>query len=151
MDLKYTEKKDAGLQATFCYPTYFYFKDRIDTFSTWSLQIKLQKFELAAAGFFYTGLADTVECFACGIRLSEWKITDSALKEHYQWSKECTFLKMLGSYDLMETYKTQASQALIDISISHTALPTTTRPPSTLTLTDNQSRLSNVFADNSSP
>ncbi|KAL1392764.1 hypothetical protein pipiens_012245 [Culex pipiens pipiens] len=32
---------------------------------------------LAEAGFFYTGVRDVVACFYCGLRLAEWKQSES--------------------------------------------------------------------------
>lgn len=54
------------------------------------------KYALAAAGLFYKNEGDVCECFSCGVRLSQWDLSDDALAEHKKWSKDCRFLKMIG-------------------------------------------------------
>lgn len=54
------------------------------------------KHSLAAAGLFYRKEGDICECFSCGIKLSQWKKTDTALDEHMKWSRDCIFLKIIG-------------------------------------------------------
>ena len=46
---------------------------------------------LAKAGFFYTGHEDTVECFACGVQLSDWNPSKDPVKEHEVASPNCLY------------------------------------------------------------
>ena len=46
----------------------------------------------ASAGFFYTGTADNVTCFWCGLGLNHWEVTDEPLAEHARFTPRCTWL-----------------------------------------------------------
>ena len=74
-----------------------FYEDRLVTFEHWSKQIHPDKYRLAKAGFYYTGEIDKVACFACSVILSEWERTDDPWVEHFKWSKNCSFLKMMGN------------------------------------------------------
>ena len=52
---------------------------------------------MAKSGFVYTGRGD--KCFMCGVGLKHWERTDDVWKEHYKWSPNCDFLKMVGWND----------------------------------------------------
>jgi hypothetical protein len=73
-----------------------FYEDILRTFEYWSKQIKPNKEPLANAVFYYTGTADKVTCFACGVNLSSWEPTDEPWTEHEQWSPACIYLKMTG-------------------------------------------------------
>ena len=45
----------------------------------------------------YTGKGDLCECFSCHVRLSAWERDDDAMKEHFKWSKDCDYIKMVGA------------------------------------------------------
>ena len=47
---------------------------------------------LANAGFFYTGTADNVSCFWCGLGLNHWERTDDPFNEHARFTPRCTWL-----------------------------------------------------------
>lgn len=78
---------------------YVQYVDRLSSFETWPQQMRQDKYALAQAGFIYTKEGDIVECFACGVRVSQWKTSDSPLIEHKKWSPECVYLKLVGSND----------------------------------------------------
>ena len=59
--------------------------------------MKQDKYELARSGFFYTKEGDTVECFACGVRINQWQPIDTPSVEHEKWKSDCTFLKLSGT------------------------------------------------------
>jgi hypothetical protein len=71
--------------------------DRLSTYRLWPKQLKQDKYELAQAGFFYTKEGDIVECFACGVIVSQWKANDKPLVEHEKWSPDCIYIKVIGS------------------------------------------------------
>ena len=73
------------------------YDDRLLSFQSWPLQMKQNKYELARAGFFYTKEGDTVECFACGVRVAQWQSVDIPSVEHEKWKPDCTFLKLTGT------------------------------------------------------
>ncbi|XP_033739518.1 E3 ubiquitin-protein ligase XIAP-like isoform X2 [Pecten maximus] len=72
---------------------------RLETFGpTWPQNYVLQRPEqLAEAGFFYTGEADTVRCHYCDGGLQEWEPNDDPWTEHAKWFPFCKFvLKVKG-------------------------------------------------------
>lgn len=75
---------------------YSYYDDRLASFATWSLQIIPNKYQLARAGFFYSGFGDKVVCFSCDLKLYNWEKTDEPWFEHCKNSPDCVFLKTVG-------------------------------------------------------
>ena len=49
-----------------CYEEFADYKKRLCTFDTWPKQMNPKPEELTRAGFFYSGISDTVYCFHCG-------------------------------------------------------------------------------------
>ena len=72
---------------------------RLSSFETWPQQMQQDKNTLAHAGFIYTKEGDIVECFACGVRVSQWKTSDIPAVEHKKWSPDCIYLKLTGCTD----------------------------------------------------
>lgn len=83
------------------HPEYRTLQTRIDTFDVvnWRLQsisrensafLKPEWF--ARAGFFYTGTADSVSCFCCGLGLGHWEATDDPFVEHAKFYPCCAWL-----------------------------------------------------------
>ena len=54
-----------------------------------------------------------MECFACGVKLSQWKPSDNPLTEHKKWSPECVYLKLTGSRNM----STQSSGCAAFLSV----------------------------------
>ena len=52
-------------------------------------------FELARAGFVFTGRDDVVKCFSCKGNLKEWKQDDNPLESHQEFYPDCPYLKEL--------------------------------------------------------
>jgi hypothetical protein len=74
-----------------------YYENRLKTFDSYPKQILPDKYELASAGLYYSGKSDMCECFRCHIKLSEWVRSDNALREHYKWSPNCKYIKIVGA------------------------------------------------------
>jgi hypothetical protein len=91
---------DAGIRSLprvyFTHPDMMMYEDRLQSFKQWPKQILPDKYNLARAGFIYTGEGDIVQCFGCSIRVSQWEKTDFPWAEHLKWSPDCVFLKMNG-------------------------------------------------------
>lgn len=81
---------------------YLFYQDRLATYQCWPKQMRQDKSSLAASGLFYTGEGDVVECFSCGVRLSQWDLYDDVFFEHKKWSNNCLFLKMIGDLQTVE-------------------------------------------------
>ena len=88
-----------------------FYADRLKTFEHWPKQLTPDKYALAQAGFYYTGVGDKVTCFACNLSLHHWESTDSALREHLKWSKNCTYLRIvtLDPVDVVDKTPSQQS------------------------------------------
>ena len=74
-----------------------YYENRLSTFDTYPKQMLPDKIQLARAGLYYTGKSDVCQCFQCHVKLSAWERDDDAIKEHYKWSPQCEYIKMVGS------------------------------------------------------
>ncbi|XP_062577371.1 baculoviral IAP repeat-containing protein 3-like [Saccostrea cucullata] len=69
------------------------YRDRLDSFRNWPRQITLRPDELSAAGFFYSGCGDRVQCFSCGGQLRGWERDDVPFHRHLRWFPDCSFIK----------------------------------------------------------
>ncbi|KAL3279757.1 hypothetical protein HHI36_017265 [Cryptolaemus montrouzieri] len=67
-------------------------KDRLKTFRNWPNK-RIQPQKLAAAGFYYCGKADIVECFVCGIKGHNWEENDKPMEDHMKWNRNCRFVR----------------------------------------------------------
>ena len=65
---------------------------RLETFKTFPLLSKARPIHLAKFGFFYTGRGETVECFSCKVRHSDWTETDKVFEVHRRISPSCRFI-----------------------------------------------------------
>ncbi|XP_041519308.1 baculoviral IAP repeat-containing protein 1a-like [Microtus oregoni] len=70
-----------------------------DTFSSWTPQ------EMAAAGFYYTGVKHGVQCFCCSLILFGTSLRKTPIENHQRWRPECAFLLgkdvgNIGKYDI---------------------------------------------------
>ena len=74
-----------------------YYESRLKTFDTYPKQMLPDKIQLARAGLYYTRKSDVCQCFRCHVKLSAWERDDDAIKEHYKWSPECEYIKMVGA------------------------------------------------------
>lgn len=74
-----------------------YYENRLKTFDTYPKQMLPDKFQLARAGLYYTGKSDVCQCFRCLVKLSSWEREDDAIKEHFKWSPNCEYIKMIGA------------------------------------------------------
>jgi len=62
---------------------------RLATFTPWSPANAHSPIDLAAAGFFYTGVSDQLQCYSCHVGLTRWQRYDDVWKEHARWSSQC--------------------------------------------------------------
>lgn len=87
------------------YESFICYEDRLSSFDTWSSQIIPDRYQLAKAGYFYSGFGDKVVCFSCDLKLYNWEKTDDPWIEHYKNSPDCLFLKLVG-------YKTESCEPM---------------------------------------
>lgn len=74
-----------------------YYDNRLKTFETYPKQMLPDKYQLASAGLYYSGKADVCACFRCHVKLSAWERSDCALREHYKWSPNCEYIRIVGA------------------------------------------------------
>ena len=85
------------------YSNFVTFNARLETFSTWPIQLTQTGSQLASAGFFYTGCGDKVRCFSGGCGLEMWEPGDIPRLEHSKWYPDCSFVRMMGELDTENT------------------------------------------------
>ena len=73
------------------------YRKRLNTFSTWPIQMKQLPHEMVDSGFYYTGEGDRVTCFYCGVTVLNWEIIDEAFSEHKKHSADCKFINMIST------------------------------------------------------
>ncbi|XP_067656650.1 baculoviral IAP repeat-containing protein 7-B-like [Haliotis asinina] len=65
-------------------------ENRLETFSDWTGRTPAA--QLAKAGFYYTGVADRVACFSCGISVDHWQDDMYPPAIHKKYAPGCEFL-----------------------------------------------------------
>ncbi|XP_052812102.1 uncharacterized protein LOC128239482 isoform X2 [Mya arenaria] len=73
------------------YPAYGDNMTRLGSFASWGRQLPTP-FDLALAGFFFTGEDDLVRCYECGIGLKDFSDGDDPLQEHARNAPRCRFI-----------------------------------------------------------
>ncbi|KAJ8678631.1 hypothetical protein QAD02_014418 [Eretmocerus hayati] len=66
--------------------------NRLQTFHEWPSNSAVSPAPIAKAGFFYTGPAQVVQCFLCGVTVSEWTSGDQAVALHQTANPDCPFV-----------------------------------------------------------
>ncbi|XP_068117012.1 baculoviral IAP repeat-containing protein 1-like [Hyperolius riggenbachi] len=79
-------------------------QSRMKSFSHWPVYALVDPSGLVQAGFFFTGIRDTVQCFSCGGCLGNWEKDDDPWKEHAKWFPDCSFLQSQKNRDEIEQY-----------------------------------------------
>lgn len=72
------------------YEKYRFEQMRLDSYREWPVDYIAPR-DLAGEGFYYTGEADRVTCFCCGLTLSKWMRDDDPKTEHLKWRETCRF------------------------------------------------------------
>lgn len=67
-------------------------ENRLRTFSEWPSDTEVSPARIAKAGFFAVNEDRTVQCFACGVRISEWNYGDQVMAKHRRLSPQCPFV-----------------------------------------------------------
>lgn len=65
---------------------------RLDSFKRWPVDNPIEPHDLAAAGFYSTGVDDRVVCFKCDLHLKQWKAGDDPWNEHKKFRPRCPFV-----------------------------------------------------------
>ncbi|XP_063981768.1 baculoviral IAP repeat-containing protein 7 [Diachasmimorpha longicaudata] len=68
-------------------------ENRLRTFSDWPQDAAVNATRIAKGGFYYTGHSLEVQCFICGIRISDWNYGDQVMVRHRQAEPNCPFVR----------------------------------------------------------
>ena len=90
-----------------------YNQNRLKSFDTYLKQMLSDKYQLACAGLFYSGKSDMCQCFRCHVKLSAWERDDGAIKEHFKWSPDCEYIKMVSEPSQQQSGFTFGSSASV--------------------------------------
>ena len=71
-------------------------KVRLSTFDTWQFSQVVKPRDLARDGFYYTGLADMVQCVFCTTCLFKWQKGSEPSVVHEKMMAECPYIKGLN-------------------------------------------------------
>ena len=80
---------------------------RLATFNNWPSDIRQKPADLAKAGFFYIGQADSVKCYWCDGGLRNWDANDDPWVEHTRWFPKCGHVKRAKGLRFIERIKSQ--------------------------------------------
>lgn len=69
--------------------------NRVRTYMYWPSTSSVNVFELARAGFVFTGIDDVVKCFQCKGTLKMWKPGDNPLDSHREFYPDCPHIMAL--------------------------------------------------------
>ncbi|KAI4491236.1 hypothetical protein M0802_010332 [Mischocyttarus mexicanus] len=67
-------------------------ENRLRTFSSWPSHAPISAERMAKAGFYYTGVGLEVQCFLCGVKITEWNYSDVAIVRHRNAAPDCPFV-----------------------------------------------------------
>lgn len=93
-------------------------ENRLRTFSDWPANAAVDAARIAKAGFFYSGRALEVQCFLCGIKISDWNYSDQAMVRHRQAAPDCPFVQNSSN---------TCNVPLIPVSTNQSELPSSSR------------------------
>ncbi|XP_070174262.1 baculoviral IAP repeat-containing protein 3-like [Littorina saxatilis] len=91
------KKKEPQMSYAICHPQYEEESIRTGTFENWpKLEAKLEADDLSKAGFFFTGCADKVKCYCCGVGLYKWCQGACPWEQHALHMPACPHLQSKG-------------------------------------------------------
>jgi hypothetical protein len=67
------------------------YTNRLKSYETWPLSF-MDKNEMVAAGFYCTGIGDTVRCPFCGVEIGYRRFGDNPFSDHKSRSRDCDFV-----------------------------------------------------------
>ncbi|CAL7946636.1 unnamed protein product [Xylocopa violacea] len=68
-------------------------ENRLRTFTDWPANAAVDAARIAKAGFYYSGHALEVQCFLCGVKISDWNYGDQAIVRHRLAEPNCPFVQ----------------------------------------------------------
>lgn len=118
------------------HPEYKHIGSRLRTFATWPKNIGPEPVRLSRAGFYYSGVADRVICFSCGIGIRDWSPIDDPWQMHVLMrpNRICAFLLEQMGMEYVQAIRTQFHHcpqlpSHADVGVDVTAPPPQLPPP----------------------
>lgn len=86
-------------------PRYRTMSSRLKTYKTWPHVSQPKPYDMAAAGFYYTGWSDHVRCYSCGMYLNCFDPVDDPWDFHIKWFPLCPHVNVCRSREFIsETF-----------------------------------------------
>lgn len=86
------------------YTQYQTYELRLKTFENWPVGLSQTNTEMASAGFFYSSVGDTVECFHCGVSHKQWLKYEIPKNTHAKISgKRCYYAQLMWGKRLIDS------------------------------------------------
>ncbi|KAI0234847.1 Baculoviral IAP repeat-containing protein 7 [Lamellibrachia satsuma] len=82
---------------------------RLSSFRRWPQNSNQSKEDLAQAGFYYTGIEDSVKCFSCNGTLRNWERGDDPWTEHARWFPRCNYVRTVKGEAFIRTVQSAYS------------------------------------------
>jgi len=86
--------------------------NRVRTYTYWPATSSVNVFELARAGFVFTGMDDIVKCYKCQGTLKKWKPGDDPLEGHKEFYPDCPHVVALDAIKKPINTETQLEDLL---------------------------------------
>ncbi|KAI0227251.1 Baculoviral IAP repeat-containing protein 7-A [Lamellibrachia satsuma] len=82
---------------------------RLSSFRRWPQNSNQSKEDLAQAGFYYTGIEDSVKCFSCNGTVRNWERGDDPWTEHARWFPRCNYVRTVKGEAFIRTIQSAYS------------------------------------------
>ncbi|OWF49041.1 E3 ubiquitin-protein ligase IAP-3 [Mizuhopecten yessoensis] len=104
-------------------------KERLLSFQQWPKALAQKPRVLAAAGFYYKGRGDIVQCFCCGGIVKLWLATDDPWLEHMRHFPTCFHIQENIAYHKIPTsYHMRPPSPQLHSQLAHAAAAPAARP-----------------------
>lgn len=115
------------------YSNFSSFKERLNSFIEWPIQMKQMAEMMSRAGFFYTGSSDRTICFMCGGGVKNWYCTDDPWVVHAFYYDKCDFVRLMKGNDYIKRVHREISMENCNVNNRHyfRSIPIRHNQPST--------------------
>lgn len=103
------------LKKKIAFPEYAQLQTRLDSFekSFYNSIVNISRWELAEAGFFYTGKEDETICYYCGGGLKDWQEEDQPWEQHARWFSKCPFVIVNMGQDFVNKHCNRTNKNVV--------------------------------------
>ncbi|KAL8558422.1 hypothetical protein ACOMHN_064769 [Nucella lapillus] len=112
---------------TICYPQYEEESVRLGTYDNWPYSCwddHLHPSLMSQAGFYFTGCADKVKCYSCGVGVYRWRQGSDPWEQHARHMPTCPHLATKGQHFVQQAAHAQVlTEVDLPTTASNTASP----------------------------